>query len=161
MEGLTIMGARGRKPANHMMIAEKKRPKPPKRLGRIGKAMWREIIGSYPPDHFRRSELFLLEKYCICEEIYWEAMDKVTECGLITTTETGYQVQNTYLSIANTQVKLQATLSTKLRIATNSRISASKAGHEKEPIVNNSRRDMLYDGKIRRGLTVWDRDKED
>ena len=153
------MGARGPKPSGHKLILlENKRPAPPKRLGKIGKAMWKQILNSYQPGHFRRSELFLLEKYCVCEEIYWQAMGKVTECGLVTTTETGYQVQNTYLNIANAQVKLQSTLATKLRIATNSRISGSKAEYEKEPFINSSRRGMMYEGpRSNSGLTVWDR----
>jgi P27 family predicted phage terminase small subunit len=147
------MGARGRKPANILTITQKKRPKPPKRLGKVGRAMWKMIVDSYPADHFRRSELFLLEKYCVAEQIYQAAMNMVEEHGLVTTTDTGYMIQSTYLGIANAQVKLQATLATKLRIATNSRLSNAKAGFEKEPVV--SRRGMLYDGK--RGLTVWDK----
>ena len=159
------MGARGRKPASLNLIKmEKARPAPPKRLNRIGKAMWKQIVNSYQPNHFRRSELPLLEKYCVCEQIYQMAMDKVTECGLVTTTETGYQVQNTYLNIANAQVKIQSTLATKLRIATNSRISGSKAGHEKEPFKDTGRGGYNREGLMfggRKGNTVWDRDNED
>jgi P27 family predicted phage terminase small subunit len=137
------MGLRGPKPSGHLSLTEKTRPSAPKRLGRVGKAMWRQIVNSYQPDHFRRAELPLLEKYCVCEEIYQTAMDKIAEQGLITTTETGYMVMNTYLNIANAQVKLQATLATKLRIATNSRMSASKAGHEKEPL-KSKRSGMMF-----------------
>ena len=140
------MGLRGPKPSGHLSLTEKSQPAPPKRLGKIGKAMWKQIVNSYQPGHFRRAELPLLEKYCVCEQIYWQAMDKVNE--LITITDSGYPVQNAYLAIANAQVKLQSALATKLRITTNSRVTGSKVEHEKEPITN-SRNGLMFTRKER------------
>lgn len=127
------MGARGKQPGNicKMELTVKLRPKPPARLPRVARAMWKQIVGSLPIDHFRRSELPLLEKYCMCEDLYWKALALMDESMVITTAK-GYSLPDTYLTIANKQVQLQNTLATKLRIATNARSSASKVGHEKE-----------------------------
>ncbi len=141
------MGARGKKPTNvcALELTIKKRPGPPKRLPKIARAMWKQIVDSKPADHFHRAELPLLEKYCMCEDLYWKAMALMDESMLITT-EKGYTLPDTYLTIANKQVQIQTALATKLRIATNARVSNSKAGHEQEPPKATSK-----------GNTVWDK----
>jgi len=104
--------------------------------------MWKQIVGSLPVDHFRRSELPLLEKYCMAEDLYWKAIALMDETMVITTAK-GYSLPDTYLTIANKQVQLQNTLATKLRIATNARSSSSKVGHEKET-VKSKRKDLMF-----------------
>ena len=117
--------------------------------------MWKQIVNSKDPGHFRRAELPLLEKYCMAEAIYWQAMDHIfamtdeqKETGdisknLIITTTKGYELPDTYLTIANKQVQLQTALATKLRIATNARVSKDKDGAEKES-PKSKRRGMMY-----------------
>lgn len=140
------MGARGKKPqsACALELVPKKRPDAPKRLPKVAKAMWKQIVSSLPADHFRRSELPLLEKYCMAEDLYWKAMALMDESMLIIT-EKGYTLPDTYLTIANKQVQIQTALATKLRIATNARINNTKAAYEKEPPQSKSK-----------GNTVWD-----
>lgn len=127
------MGLRGKKSSNvcSMELTVRKRPDPPKRLSKVARAMWKQIVGSLPVEHFRRSELPLLEKYCMAEGLYWKALELMDESMVITTAK-GYSLPDTYLTIANKQVQLQTALATKLRIATNARISKDKAGAEKE-----------------------------
>lgn len=142
------MGLRGKKSDNvcAMELVIKKKPKPPKRLPRIAKAMWKQIVDSLPVEHFRRSELPLLEKYCMAEDLYWKAIDLMDRSMVITTAK-GYSLPDTYLTIANKQVQLQTALATKLRIATNARISKDKAGAEKETPKSKRRGIMFGDEK--------------
>lgn len=102
------MGLRGKKSDNvcAMELVIKKKPKPPKRLPRIAKAMWKQIVDSLPVEHFRRSELPLLEKYCMAEDLYWKAIDLMDKSMVITTAK-GYSLPDTYLTIVNKQVQLR------------------------------------------------------
>lgn len=109
------------------------RPKPPWRLPKRAKVFWKEIVGSLPPDYFRRAELHLLEKFCMADFIYQEAMAEVKKSGIVITMgDRGYRVIHPALVVANKQVSLLCALSTKLRLATNSRVSKWVAGSAKE-----------------------------
>jgi phage terminase small subunit len=145
------MGIRGPKgeqtdKAISMGLVVKTRPKPPRRMPKVARDCWRRIVESKPIDHFHQSELFLLEKYCMAEEIYHQAMEKVLDGHLAIVTDKGYALPDIYLTIAQNQVKLQTVLATKLRIATNSRISNFKAASEKEE-PQNRRKDLMFGGK--------------
>jgi len=142
------MGLRGRKSASATSIGlvVKKRPDPPKRLPKVGKAMWKQIVGSLPVDHFRQSELPLLEKYCMAEHVYWRASELMDETLVITTAK-GFSLPDTYLTIMNKQVQLQTALATKLRISTNSRVTKFQAATEKETVKSKRRGLMFGEGE--------------
>lgn len=145
------MGKRGPKgeqseTVTNLGLVIKKRPKPPKGLPKIARAMWKQIVDSKPADHFQRAELPLLVKYCMAEHLYWKAIELMSD-DLVITTSRGYNLPDTYVTIAQNQVKLQNALATKLRIATNSRISNFKAAGEKEEPKRNRKGLMFGDGK--------------
>ena len=145
------MGIRGPKGeqserAISMGLVIKQRPKPPRGMPKIARDCWKRIVDSLPVNHFHQAELPLLEKYCICEEIYQIAIEKTLAGGLAIVTEKGYALPDIYLTIAQNQVKLQTSLATKLRIATNSRISNFKAAGEKEE-PKSRRKNLMFGGK--------------
>lgn len=144
------MGARGReaqseKQVKALGVVHKERPKPPRHLPKVAKALWKSIVDSLPVEHFKTCDLPLLTKYCMCEDIYWRAL-KLMDESMVITTEKGYLLPDTYLTIANKQVQLQTALATKLRIATNARVSKFKAAHEKEE-PKRSRRGLMFGGQ--------------
>jgi phage terminase small subunit len=141
------MGARGKKPENlyALDLPVKSRPKPPKNLPKRAKAVWKDIVDTLPADHFRKSELPLLVKYCMAEHIYWQAIEKMSD-SLTIRTEKGYELPDTYLIIANKQVQIQTALATKLRICTNARISKAKVAYEKEE-PERKRKGLMFGGK--------------
>lgn len=144
------MGARGRTPQNASSALElvaKSRPKPPKQLPKKAKDTWKQVVNSLPVDHFRQSDLPLLEKYCMSDHVYWLAMQKVIdEDSLVIVTEKGYSLPDSYLTVANKQAQIMTALATKLRISPNSRISMSKAGYEKEESKPSKRSGLMFGG---------------
>jgi len=125
----------------------KERPKPPAGWvpDSVARVTWERIINSVPVDHFRTADLPLLEKYCICEQIYYQALEKLSE-DLTITTAKGYELPDTFLTIMNKQIMLQTQLATKLRLTPNSRITNHQAGHGKERVPKNSERQRLMFG---------------
>jgi P27 family predicted phage terminase small subunit len=144
------MGARGRLPQNapaSLDLVVKERPRPPKKMPKRAKDTWKQITNSLPVDHFRQSDLPLLEKYCMADHIYWDAMDKVLDRGdLAIVTEKGYSLPDIYLTIANKQAQIMTALSVKLRVSPNSRISYMKAGFEKEEGKKSKRGGLMFGG---------------
>ena len=138
------MGLRGRKSESEkaLTLVVRQRAKPPAKLPKIAKAMWKQVVDSLPVDHFRRSELPLLVKYCMCEELYWRASELMAEDMVITTAK-GFSLPDTYLTIMNKQVQLQTALATKLRISTNSRVTKFQAATEKET-VKSKRKGLMF-----------------
>lgn len=145
------MGARGPKGeqsenVTKMSLVIHERPKPPKKLPKIARELWKQIVDSKPVDHFQRAELPLLVKYCMAEHFYWQAVELMSEDMVITTAK-GYSLPDTYMTIAQNQVKIQNALATKLRIAVNSRISNHKGAGEKEPpIPKRERKGLMFGG---------------
>lgn len=139
------MGARGPKTENIKILNNifKKRPSAPKRLPKISRTLWKQIVESLPADHFRESEFPLLEKYCIAEHIYWTSISKILSGDVAIVTEKGYALPDVYLTVANKQVQIQIALATKLRICPNSRVSQFKAAHEIET-PKSTRRGLMF-----------------
>jgi P27 family predicted phage terminase small subunit len=145
------MGLRGRKPKSEvgvLALTPRTRAKPPKGFPDKARGTWKRIVNSLPHDHFRLSDLPLLEKYCMADCIYWQAMQKVLDRGeLAIVTEKGYSLPDIYLTVANKQVQIMTALSGKLRLAPNSRISHSKAGFEKEERPASTRAGLKFGGR--------------
>ena len=143
------MGSRGPKGeqaenVKNLGIVVKERPKPPKKLPKIARDIWKQIVESLPVDHFKQAELPLLVKYCMAEHLYWKAVELMSDDMVITTSK-GFTLPDTYVTIAQNQVKIQASLATKLRITTNSRVTKFQAASEKEE-PKRKRRGLMFDG---------------
>lgn len=139
------MGLRGPKSENVKILDNvfKKRASAPKRLPKIARLVWKQIVESLPADHFKSSDLPLLEKYCMAEHVYWTAIGHVLSGDVAIVTEKGYALPDVYLTVANKQIQIQATLATKLRICPNSRVSGFKAAREKES-PQSTRRGLMF-----------------
>lgn len=150
------MGARGPRGQEEERVVKlglappKERPRAPEWMkeGTRARDTWDRVVNSLPADHFRQGELPLLEKYCMAEEIYYQAAERMSGTLTITTAK-GYELPDTYLTIMNKQVTIQSMLATKLRLTPNSRISNNKAGHSKEEVPTNSMRQGLMFGGSR------------
>lgn len=144
------MGARGRKPdsaVSHLDLVIKEKPKPPRSLSKRAKDTWKRVVDSLPVEHFRQSDLPLLEKYCMADSLYWQAMDQVMETGELTVkTKSGYETPSALVTVTNKQAQVMATLATKLRICPNSRVSQHQARDEKEETVTSKRAGLMYGG---------------
>jgi len=144
------MGKRGPKGNNvsSLGLAVKDRPKPPHWLPKKAKETWKRIVDSKKPDFFHEAELPLLEQYCMSVEIFHHARLQVYQNGeppkLTQSTPQGLEIPSAYLKIMDTQKKDMAMLSTKLRIAVNSRVSNHKAAGEKET-VKSKRVNLMFD----------------
>ena len=80
------MGARGPKSKAELAALPtpiKKRPKPPRRLDRRGRARWREIVGELPAGRFRASDLKMLEDMIVTEKYIAGCDDSIREHGQI------------------------------------------------------------------------------
>ena len=146
------MGARGPKPEAEgkvIGLVPKERARAPEWMkeGTLARATWDRIVNSLPADHFKEADLPLLEKYCLCEQIYHHAARHLS-LSLTTITAKGYELPDTHLTIMNQQVKLQTGLATKLRLCPNSRITNNQAGHEKSrPPRNAERQGLMFGGR--------------
>ncbi len=82
----------------------------------------------------------------MADHIYQVAMEEVKKSGIVI--ELGpnnYKAVNPALVVANKEVSLLCLLSTKLRLATNSRISKWVAGSAKERVkTNTTRRGLMF-----------------
>lgn len=144
------MGARGPKSENQVAleVVKKSRAKPPRHLSKLAKQAWKQIVNTLPAEHFRASDLFLLEAYCEAYATWRDAQIELAkpENKFTVVSHTGFETANPLLNVIKQASSSMAQLSTKLRLAPNARISNSKAGHEEQP-VKSKRGRLLLGGK--------------
>jgi phage terminase small subunit len=153
------MGERGPKPVIQKKGFSEKRPGPRQGMTLRAQRIWREVVASLPPTHFRPGDYPLLRGYCEAEALHFEACQKIAEEGAVVTRkkreirEDGTVIETELASKANPWVAIQTAkanemsmLATKLRLCVNSRVTNKKAGHEQEPPKSTAK-----------GNTVWDK----
>ena len=129
-----------------------KRPGPRKGMTPRAQRIWKEVVASLPPTHFRPGDYPILRAYCEAEALHFEACLKIEEEGgvidRLALTKEGEVVvigrkANPWVNIMVSQAGVKSQLGTKLRLFANSRISPQKAGNEKQP-TKSKRRGMMY-----------------
>ena len=129
-----------------------KRPGPRKGMTLRAQRIWKEIVASLPPTHFRAGDYPILRAYCEAEALHFIACKKIAEQGGVVdrlgTTKEGDVVvlgtkANPWVAISVSQAGVKSQLGTKLRLFANTRITPQAAGKEKQP-PKSKRRGMMY-----------------
>ena len=159
------MGARGKRSTNAPLklpgSRSGERPKPPSDMTVAARRQWNIIVDSLPPSHFRPAEYPLLHSYCEAHALYLDSVKAIREEGavvkiskMIFDPETGDEREVILKTKANPWVAIQtqvnntkSQLATKLRIATNARVSTWKAAGEKVEAPSKSNREGLLFGE--------------
>jgi hypothetical protein len=129
-----------------------KRPGPRKGMTPRAQRIWKEIVTSLPPTHFRPGDYPLLRAFCEAEALHFIACEKIEEEGGVIDrlgmTKEGAVIvlgtkANPWVAIMVSQAGVKSQLATKLRLCANARISPQKAGNEKQP-PKTKRRGMMF-----------------
>lgn len=154
------MGKRGPKSANSLIYPPKtanKPPKPPVGMNSRARKIWKNLVADLPANHFRPADYPLLRAYCEAESLHFEASEKIGEQGGViekkairtdrTTGDTEVIVTgvkaNPWVAIQTQTAHTMAQLATKLRLATNARVSPDEAGRPLKP--QSPRAGLLFD----------------
>ena len=99
----------------------------PRTLGKIGRALWKDIVASYPEDYFRSGDWPLLQSYCQAFEMHEEAQKHLTEEGMVI--DDGKHIRRSpWHDILVTSISAMTSIATKLRLCANSRWSEDVKG---------------------------------
>ena len=144
------MGKRGPKSANSAIYPPKtpnKPPKPPVGMNSRARRIWKELVAELPVDYFRPSDYPLVRMYCEAEAMHFEALQDIgkrgqvidktavvkdRDTGEITVVVVGEKT-NPSVAIATQSAHTAMQLATKLRLATNSRVSPDEASRAPRP----------------------------
>lgn len=144
------MGKRGPKASNSTIYPPKKAnkpPKPPVGMNSRARRIWKTTVEDQGPDHFRPSDYPLLRMYCEAEAMHFEALQDIGKRGqiipkeaMVKNKETGEiemvvvgEKTNPSVAIATQSAHTAMQLATKLRLATNARLSPEEAGKPLKP----------------------------
>jgi len=145
------MGKRGTKGEQRQKIsaiepAPKTRLKPPSYFTAKQKMYWDEVVNAWPPGHFISSDYRMLESFACAVDARNKAQDHVRRFGQIITSDTAGLKTNPSMSIivqANSSIQQ---LSTKLRIAVNSRVKNHQSKAETKAPVSDKRAGLMFKG---------------
>lgn len=146
------MGKRGRtgelemKAAGKLSVIEPKqaaRPLPVPGMNRRARELWKRIVASLPAEHFRPGDLPLLRAYCEADALHAKAAREIGKDGGVIKTGTGSLKASPWIAVQTAQAHTMSTLATKLRLATNARITGKGAGKEDESKPASSKRSGL------------------
>lgn len=129
---------RGRKSASELAVVIPigvlpTRPKPPRRLDKVQRARWAEIVDDWPADHWRPSDLRLIESVILTESYVRDCDAAIKRDGM--TMERGTGGTMTHPAITQRQGHLQALLALQraLRLCPSTRTRAEKASLHERP----------------------------
>ena len=145
------MGKRGPKPSGKLSVMEPKtakRPGPPTGMSSRARGRWQAIVKDYAVDHFKAGYLPLLRAYCEAEALHFLAVEKCCETDdaaviFVETQNGSVPRENPWFKIMEKTAATMASLSTKLRICANSRISGRQAAKDKPSAESPSGRKMF------------------
>ena len=133
-----------------------RRPGPRKGMTLRAHRIWKEVVASLPPTHFRPGDYPLLRAYCEAEALHFIACEKIAEEGgvidRLALNKDGDVIvigtkANPWVAIMVSQVGCKNQLATKLRLCANSRITPQAAGKEKRPPKSKRRGLMFGEGE--------------
>jgi phage terminase small subunit len=157
------MGKRGPKAKSQQIgilpdgLSEK-RPGPPTGMCLRAHRVWKKVVASLPPIHFRPGDYPLLRAYCEAEALHFEASQKITEEGaviklvkIVTDKKTEEEREvvvrvktNPWVAIQTQTAHTMSQLATKLRLCANARITPQGAGKE-APKPKSKRAGIMYE----------------
>lgn len=104
---------------------------PPETLSERGQEIWIEIVEPLPKDHFFHSDLPILREYCeILADI--ELARSKWDGSMTVVKNNGDEVTHPVINTIGKWRTQAAAYASKLRVCPSSRLSASKAGHERQ-----------------------------
>src|SRR5512137_1733736 len=110
------MGKRGVKSANQTIYIpgfSEERPPPPTGMNVRAKRIWKQIVKSLPPTHFRQGDYPLLRAYCEAEALHWDACKAIKAEGAVLQ---GKVIKaNPWVAIQTQTAHTMSQLATKLR----------------------------------------------
>jgi P27 family predicted phage terminase small subunit len=139
------MGLRGRKSAEHLNVVRvgPERPKPPHKISKAGRKVWKDIVDSHPPGYFRKGAIPLLFAYCEAVAVHSEACELIKK-GLLIKTAGGSFKQNPAIAIQTAKAGEMGMLASKLRLATSSYRDRDVAGAESREKPESKRKGMAF-----------------
>ena len=94
------------------------------------KQIWKQIVKSLPPTHFRQGDFPLLRAYCEAESLHHSACLKIQDEGAVLQ---GKVIKaNPWVAIQTQTAHTMSQLATKLRLCANARISPQDSGRQKD-----------------------------
>ena len=143
------MGKRGPKPEGQnvtsMSEVRRERPKPLLGMTAAAKKIWKRIVNSYPPDHFRPQTLDLLRAYCETAVQYKTATDRIIKEGSIITQINGVVKRNPWCQERDALAASLASLGTKLQITKSATaMSRSKDGQGNPEKPKSKRAGLMF-----------------
>lgn len=139
------MGLRGRKSAEHLNVVRvgPERPKPPKKISKAGRKIWKDIVAAHPPGYFRRGAIPLLFAYCEAVAVHAEACILIQK-GLLVKTAGGSYKNNPAIAIQTAKAGEMAQLASKLRLSPSSYRDRDVAGVESREKPKSKRAGMMF-----------------
>ena len=139
------MGLRGRKSAEHLNVVRvgPERPKPPYKMSKAGKGIWKEIVDAHPPGYFRPGTRRLLSAYCEAVVTHDEACLLVQKSLLIKTSGGSFK-QNPAIAVKVAMAGVMGMLASKLRLAVSSYRDRDVAGLEGREKPESKRKGLMF-----------------
>jgi len=103
------------------------RPGPPAGLGEAMGVRWREIVDDWPADHWRPSDLRLLEDLVITEQYVVDCDLVIAELGHVIEGDKGHMVSNPAVMQRRGHVQTIATIQRALRLCPSTRMRAENS----------------------------------
>jgi P27 family predicted phage terminase small subunit len=119
------------------------RPKPPHKISKVGRQVWKEIVASLPPGYFRRGSLPLLLAYCEAVSVHAEACVLIQKGLLIKTAAGGFKA-NPAIAIQTAKAGEIGMLASKLRLAVSSYRDRDVAGVEGREKPVSKRKGLMF-----------------
>jgi P27 family predicted phage terminase small subunit len=124
------MGNRGRKSADAMMVrvdGRSERIKPPTCLGADERKRFIEVVNNCPPDHFRRTDVSLLARFCEADALAEQAAEHLRNEGAVVDRKA-----NPWLVVQEKSVRALTALSMRLRLSPQSRLDPKTIARQPE-----------------------------
>ncbi|PLW82657.1 hypothetical protein CWI75_08720 [Kineobactrum sediminis] len=124
------MAQRGKQSAAALAVAttEGRRPSPPQTLNDAQAAVWRRVVGVYPPEYFRPDSFDLLEAYCrhvVSAGFLNAEIDRYQPAWLLE--DDGLKRYKTLLECRDRESRTSMALARSMRITNQSRFDERKA----------------------------------
>jgi len=119
----------------------KKRPDPPTGMTPWGRKIWKQVVESHAPDHFKPGTLEQLRAYCEACSGNAQAIKEVKKTGGVITQVNGVTKRNPWALERDACAAVMASLSTKLQLNVNSTVKVGEA-----PKPESKRAGLLFKG---------------
>jgi len=119
----------------------KQRPTPVPGMTPWGRRIWKEVVESHAPDHFKPGTLEQLRAYCEACSSHRAAILELKKTGAVITQPNGVTKRNPWTMERDACAAIMASLSTKLQLNVNSTVKKGEA-----PKPESKRAGLLFKG---------------